>query len=297
MPGLQQYIAFAETARHGGFARAAREAGVTPSTMAKAVARLEQSLGVKLFHRTTRQVRLTPDGERLYLRCQRVLAEVADLQAEATGTQGAPAGVLRVDAPVHYGKHFVMPILAGLLREHPALQLDLRLSDALVDVVREGVDLAVRIGRLRDSTLIARRIDQQHLVLCASAAYLRRSGTPRRVEELQPHQAIVFRLPSSGRDRPWQLRQRGAPVELQPQAAVRINETEALITALRLNLGICQVPDLLIRDELASGQLVELLPSCRPEPMPINLVYASGRLMPARVRVAIAALEALRQRK
>jgi DNA-binding transcriptional LysR family regulator len=297
VPGLQQYIAFAETARHGGFARAAREAGVTPSTMAKAVARLEQSLGVKLFHRTTRQVRLTPDGERLYLRCQRVLAEVADLQAEATGTQGAPGGVLRVDAPVHYGKHFVMPILAGLLREHPALQLDLRLSDALVDVVREGVDLAVRIGRLRDSTLIARRIDQQNLVLCASAAYLRRSGTPRRVEELQPHQAIVFRLPSSGRDRPWQLRQRGVPVELQPQAGVRINETEALITALRLNLGICQVPDLLIRDELASGELVELLPSCRPEAMPINLVYASGRLMPARVRVAIAALEALRRRQ
>jgi DNA-binding transcriptional LysR family regulator len=296
MQGLQQYIAFAETARHGGFARAARVAGVAPSTLAKSVARLESSLGVKLFHRTTRQVRLTPDGERLYQRCMRVLAEVEDLQAEATGTQAAPAGVLRVELPVYYGKRFVMPILADLVRRYPGLRLDLRLSDTFVDIVREGVDLAVRISHLRDSTLIARRIDQQHLVLCASPAYLRAHGTPQRVEELSAHQAIVFRLPTTGRDRPWQLRQRGGQVELQPEPAVRVNETESLVAALRLNLGICQLPDLLIREELARGELVELLPSCRPQPIPINVLYASGRLIPARVRVAIEALEALRRR-
>ena len=296
MQGLQQYVAFTETAKHGGFASAARELGVTPSTLAKAVGRLEVGLGVKLFHRTTRQVNLTPDGERLFNRCQRVLAEVEDLQAEAAGTRAEPAGTLRIDMPVFYGKRFVMPLLAALQDRHRALRLDLRLTDLQVDLVRDGVDLAVRIGHLRDSTLIAQRVDQQQLVLCASPAYLRAHGTPRRIEDLAAHAAVVFRLPSSGRDRPWQFRQRGKSVEVAPAARVRISETEGLLEALKLGMGLCQVPDMLVQDEMARGELCEVLPSLRPEAMPIHLVHPSGRLMPARVRVAIDALEALRQR-
>lgn len=297
MQGLQQFIAFAETAKHGGFAAAAREQGVAPSTLAKAVARLEAALGVKLFHRTTRQVRLTPDGERLYQRCQRVLAEVEDLQAEASGTRASVSGMLRIDLPAFYGKRFVLPLLAGLMQRHPQLQIDVRLSDAYVDLVREGVDLALRIGPLRDSTLVARRVDKQQLVLCASPAYLRARGTPRRIEELSGHDVVVFRLPTSGRDRPWQLRQRGKAVERVPRAQVRIDDGEGLVEALKLGMGLCQLPDMMVQGELERGELVELLPSCRPEPMPIHIVYPSGRLLPERVRVAIEALEALRQRR
>lgn len=296
MQGLQQFIAFAQTARHGGFAAAAREQGVAPSTLAKAVARLEVALGVKLFHRTTRQVTLTPDGERLFQRCQTVLAEVESLQAEAAGTRVAPTGVLRIDLPVFYGKRFVMPLLAQVMRQYPALHLDIRLTDVQVDLVRDGVDLAVRIGQLRDSTLIARRVDQQGLVLCASAAYLSLRGTPRRVEDLSAHDAVVFRLPSTGRDRPWQFRQRGVALEFVPQARVRVNETEGLLEALKLGLGACQVPDLLVRDELARGELVELLPALRPRSMPIHVVYPSSRLLPSRVKVVIEALQELRER-
>ena len=296
MQGLQQFIAFAETAKHGSFAAAAREQGLAPSTLAKAVARLEGGLGVKLFHRTTRQVTLTPDGERLFRRCQRVLAEIDVLQAEASGTRTTPAGVLRVEMPVFYGKRFVMPLLVALLRQHPALRLDARLGDVQADLVRDNVDLAVRIGRLHDSTLVARRVDRQGLCLCASPDYLAARGTPRRIEELTGHAAVVFRLPTTGRDRPWQFRQRGTAVELNPQPYVRVNETEGLLEALKMGLGLCQVPDLLVADELARGELVEILPSCRPEPMPISIVYPSGRLLPARVRVAIEALDALRRR-
>lgn len=297
MQGLQQFIAFVETAKHGGFAAAAREQGVAPSTLAKAVARLEAALGVKLFHRTTRQVRLTPDGERLYQRCQRVLAEVEDLQVEASGTRASVSGMLRIDLPAFYGKRFVLPLLAGLMQRHPQLQIDVRLSDAYVDLVREGVDLALRIGPLRDSTLVARRVDKQQLVLCASPAYLASRGTPRRIEELAGHDVVVFRLPTSGRDRPWQLRQRGKAVERVPRAQVRIDDGEALVEALKLGMGLCQLPDMMVQGELERGELVELLPSCRPEPMPIHIVYPSGRLLPERVRVAIEALEALRQRR
>lgn len=296
MQGLQQFIAFAETAKHGGFAAAAREQGTAPSTLAKAVARLEAALGVKLFHRTTRQVRLTPDGERLFQRCQRVLAEVEDLQAEASGTRAQPTGILRIDLPVFYGKRFVMPLLAGLQQRHPHLQLDVRLTDTQVDLVRDGIDLALRIGRLRDSTLVARRVDRQQLVLCASPAYLAARGTPRRIEDLAGHAAVVFRLPTSGRDRPWQLRQRGAEVELSPRPQVRVNDGEGLLAALKLGMGLCQLPDMLVLDEFTRGELVELLPSCRPEPMPIHIIYPSGRLVPERVRVAIEALDALRHR-
>lgn len=296
MHSLHQYLAFAGTARHGSFAAAARELGVAPSTLAKAVSRLEATLAVKLFHRTTRQVSLTADGERLFHRCERVLAEIDELKADAAGTRAAPQGTLKLDLPVTYGKRFVLPLLAQLQRQHPGLALDIRLSDQTSDLVRDATDLAVRIGTLRDSTLVARRIDQQHLVLCASPAYLAAHGTPRRIEELSTHAAIVFRLPSSGRDRPWQFRQRGQPVELAPRPQVRIGETEGLAEAALLGLGLVQLPDYLVQPDIARGALVELLPSMRPEPMPIHIVHPAGRLVPARVRVAIEALEQLRKR-
>jgi LysR family transcriptional regulator, regulator for bpeEF and oprC len=296
MPGLQQFMAFAETAKHGGFAAAARGQGVTPSTLAKSVARLEEELGVKLFHRTTRQVTLTPDGERLFQRCQRVLSEVEDLQAEASGAHAAPTGILRVDSSIYYGKRFVLPILADMIHRHPAVRLDIRLTDQWTDLVRDGIDLAVRMGQLRDSTLVARRVDQQSLVLCASPVYLESRGTPQRIEDLGGHAAIAFRVPSTGRQRPWQFRQEGTDVELMPQASMVISDTESLVDALKLAVGLCQLPDHLVENELSSGVLVEVLPSFRPEPMPINLVFPSGRLVPARVRVALEALDALRNR-
>lgn len=297
MDSLHQYIAFAAAARHGSFAQAAREQGVAPSTLAKAVARLEAALAVKLFHRTTRQVQLTADGERLFHRCERVLAEIEELHAEAAGTRLAPQGILRVDMPVTYGKRYVLPLLARLQDTCPRLALDVRMSDRNSDLVRDGIDLAVRIGDLVDSTLVARRIDQQDLVLCASPAYLAAHGQPRRLEDLAAHAAIVFRLPSSGRDRTWQFRQRGVPVELSPRARVRIGEAEGLLQAALLGLGLVQVPDYLVNDEIGRGELVELLSSCRPIPMPIHLVRPAGRMVPARVRAALDVLEALKQRR
>ena len=143
---------------------------------------------------------------------------------------------------------------------------------------------------------MARRVDQQGVALCASPAYLAQRGTPRRIEDLADHSAIVFRLSTSGRDRPWQFRQRGTAIDLNPQPHVRVSETEALVDALKLGMGLCQVPDLLVQDELARGELVEVLPSCRPETMPISVVYPTGKMVPARVRVAIDALDALRKR-
>ena len=297
MHGVQQFIAFAQTARRGSFAAAARDLGGSPSTLAKSVARLEASLGVKLFHRTTRQVSLTADGERLFHRCERVLAEIEDLQADAAGTRTAPTGTLRVDLPMYYGRRYVLPLLAALQRDHPALTLEVRLQDGYADLVRDGIDLAVRMGEMRDSTLVARRIDSQRLVMVASPGYLRQHGTPARLEDLSGHQAVAFRLPSSGRSRPWQFRKGRRPIEMLPAHASQLSDTEALGTAARLGMGLCQLPDYVVQDDVASGKLVELLTEFQPEPMPINAVVPSGRLMPPRVRVALAALDRLRERR
>ena len=296
MQGLQQFLAFAQTARRGSFAAAARDLGSSPSTLAKSVARLETTLGVKLFHRTTRQVTLTADGERLFHRCERVLADFEDLQADAAGTRNAPSGNLRVDLPIYYGRRFVMPLLAALQREHPALTLEVRLQDSFSDLVRDGIDLAVRMGELRDSSLVAKRIDSQQLVMVASPSYLQAHGTPRRLEDLAAHRAVAFRMPSSGRSRPWQLRQGRRMIELHPLHSIQVSDTEALGTAAQLGQGLTQLPDYIVKEELARGVLIEVLPDLQPAPMPISAVVPSGRLMPLRVRVLLEALEVLRNR-
>jgi DNA-binding transcriptional LysR family regulator len=257
------------------------------------VSRLEAQLGLRLFHRTTRQVSLTPDGERLFLRCQRVLAELDELQTDASGARAAPSGTLRIDLPIVFGRKLLLPLLAELARRHPALELDVRLSDAYADLVKDGIDLAVRAGTLRDSTLVARRFASQDLVLCAAPSYLAQRGTPRRVDELSGHDAIVFRMPTSGRDRPWQLSVDGRVVSLQPLARLRLNDGEAMVQAACLSMGIVQVPDYMVNDEIEAGALVELLPRHRPPTLPIHAVIPANRMVPPRVRALLDALDAL----
>ncbi|TFZ02322.1 LysR family transcriptional regulator [Ramlibacter henchirensis] len=293
MNSLQQIAAFADTAKHGSFAAAARETGSAPSTLAKAVARLEQRLGVKLFHRTTRQVSLTADGERLFHRCQRLLVEVDELQADAAGVRASPSGTLRIDMPIVLGRRLVMPLLAQLAREHPELALDVRLQDGYVDLVKEGIDVAIRVGELSDSTLVSRRIGSQSMVLVGSPAYLTGRGVPRRLEQLALHDALIFRMPSTGKDRPWRFRRKGEDVELRPESRVRVNDGEGLVHAALLGQGLAQLPDYFVREELARGQLVEVLPGLRPPPIPVSVVYPGARLVPQRVRVFVDALVGL----
>jgi DNA-binding transcriptional LysR family regulator len=168
MHGLQPLLAFAETAKRGNFAAASREIGCTPSTLTKAVSRLEARLGVRLFHRTTRQVTLTDDGSRLFACCQRVLEELDQLEDEASGARHGPAGTLRIDMPVSFGRLVMMPLLGQLMQRHPRLSIDARFSDLYVDLVKEGVDVAIRTGVLRDSSLVAHPFGSQELLLFAA---------------------------------------------------------------------------------------------------------------------------------
>ena len=290
MKNIQQVVAFATVARNNSFATAARELSQTPSTIAKSIARLESQFGVKLFYRTTRQVSLTPDGQQLFEQCQRILEEVESLRTFAAGARGEPTGLLRIETPLTYGKRVVMPVLAKLLERHRGLKIDARFSDKYSDVIREGLDAVVRIGALSDSRLVAKLVGQQHLVVCANAAYLERHGTPRVPYDLERHQCVLFRVPTTGRDRPWQFRVDGVNVEIQPEARLRLGDGEAMIEAAAAGLGLVQVPDYMAAEAIASGRVAEVLAKHRAPPLPINVVYPTTRMLPPRVRVFIDAL-------
>lgn len=279
--------AFAETARRRSFAGAARELGLSASAVTKSVQRLEQQLGLRLFQRTTRRVALTQEGEALYERCKRVLDDLAELALHAAGAAAAPTGVLRVDVPVTYGKKKVLPALAALARRHPGLRIEVRLSDQFVDVIGSGVDAVVRVGKVADTRLVARRIDQQRLGVYGSPAYFARKGRPRRPADLERHDCVLFQMLTSGRHRQWDFQHRGKALALHPAPAHVVNDAEGLVSAACAGMGLVQVPDLVAADAARAGALEEVLVAYRPAAMPISIVFASTRHMPVRLRAFI----------
>ena len=289
MAGLQAYVAFAESARHGSFATAARELGLSASAVAKSVARLEEDLGLRLFHRTTRRVTLTSEGQDLYVRCRRVIDEIDAMRDEAESARGEPSGTLRLDAPTTLGRLLVVPILAQLVRRYPRLALEASFSDRQVDVIEEGLDAVIRIGHLPDSSLVAWPIGHQSLVVCASPAYLAVKGTPATPTELSAHACLAYRLPSTGRARPWQFRAGDRNEERMSESAIVMNDGEALVAAATEGMGLVQAPHYMVAGELRAGKVVEVLERFRPTPLPISLVYPSHRRVPPRVRALIEA--------
>jgi len=292
MISLELLTSFACAARHRSFAGAARELGTSPSAVAKNVARLESQLKFRLFHRTTRRVALTPDGELLQERCRRVLEEVAELEGAVAGKLARPNGTLKLDVPIVYGRRVVLPVLAKLRHRYPDLAVDVRFSDRIADVVGEGLDAVIRVGTLNDSNLVARRIGWQRMWTGASPAYLRRHGTPARPEDLLQHQCLVFRGPTSRKEWPWRFRVGARDVLLRPETRVWFDDGDALVAAALAGMGLVHVPSYMAEQDVARGRLVEVLSSMRPPLMPISIVYPGPRQPPLRLRVLIEALAA-----
>ncbi len=294
MKNLSRFLNFAAVARLGSFSGAARELGLAPSSVAKSVARLEGDLGVQLFHRTTRSVHLTAEGQALYAKCSRLLSEIDALDLRGVSDEAEPTGTICVGAPIGYGARVVVPLLTALQRRYPALEIDLRLSDAQVDLVKDGLDAVIRFGALADSTLVARQFDSQPLVLCASPAYLIAHAKIRSVADVAHHAVVAFRMPTNGRDRALEFIERGKAVTIAPKSPFRISHGEALADAAAQGAGLAQMPEYMARRYLDSGALVELLPQCRPAALPVHVVVPGARARPARVDVLIEALVASR---
>lgn len=267
------------------FTVAATAAGVTPAAVSRSVARLETRLGVRLFVRTTRQIRLTDAGKRYFEQCRLALIQLADAEREATGQQTAPAGVLRISMPTPYAHYRVLPLLADFRERYPGVTIDVHLSNRNIDFADEGFDLAIRGRAPQDSGLIARKLEDAELVVVASPAYLRKASKLETPDDLVNHDCVQFELPSNGRNIPWQFNVDGEMVELMTRGGYGSSgDVLAGVTLARHGAGIFQTYRFIVEEDIADGRLKELLTPYGRCTRPFVLLYPHSRHLSSRVR-------------
>ncbi len=283
---------FVEAVEAGGFSAAAARLNLSRSAVGKSVARLEDRLGVRLFHRTTRSQSLTEDGQAYYEHCLRALEELRAGEAMLDSGRREVAGRLRVSMAVLFGRCCVAPILTALTRAHPKLELDLNFNDRRVDLIEDGFDLAIRNDPLNDSAgLTARRLAHQRMTICAAPDYLSTHGTPQTIDELRDHDGILYSRP--GRTRSWLFPRDGeAPVEIVPKSRLRFDDLAAISDAAAAGYGIAWLPCWLVRPHIRSGALVPLLQDNPSLAFDVHAVWPQTPHLPLRVRLAIDALAA-----
>jgi DNA-binding transcriptional LysR family regulator len=284
---------FAKVAELASFTQAAQHLGLTKARVSTLVQGLEGQLGTRLLHRTTRTVRLTPDGEQFLERCRALLAEADDLAALFHRSPDALRGRLRVDLPTHVARSLLIPRLPAFMAAHPLLEIELSTSDRRVDVVHEGFDCVLRIGTLSDSGLVARRLGSLRMVNCASPAYLREHGTPHTLGDLAQHRLIHYTQTLGTPPAGWEYLDEGQTCFHPMRGSVTVNGTDAYQASCLAGLGLIQVPVLGLESLFSQGLLVEVMPDFVPAPMPVSLLYPNRRNLPQRMQVFMAWLRAV----
>lgn len=267
MDRLNALLAFVRTAELGSFVAAGRVLQLSPSAVGKAVARLEQEVGVRLIQRSTRRMQLTEEGRQFHERCRRILDELDDARSLLAQSREEPRGLLRISAPV-VGHHFLLPALPDFLARHPEVELDLVFTDRSVDLIEDGIDIAIRSGDLPDSGLVSRPLQAFQLGLWASPAYLQRCGVPKKLADLDRHTAARFRHPNTGKLLDWPLADGVERADLRIRTVLACNHIEAVLGAALKGIGIVCLPDFLVRDLVAEGRL---------KPVMADAVCATGR--------------------
>lgn len=266
----------------GSLSAGARRLRSPLATVSRKVAELEQHLGTRLVVRTTRGLSLTDAGRAYVAASRMILRQVEEAEREAAGEHNAPRGALHVTAPVAFGQRHLLPVVLGFLAEQPEITVRLMLADRQISLAEEHIDVALRIGHLEDSALIATRVGHVRRIICASPAYLARRGVPQRPEDLAQHDGISFQGFAVAPE--WRYRRDSAAFAVEPRARMAVNTTEAAIEAALADVGIIRVLSYQVADELRSGRLRELLPDFAPEPLPVNLLYLEAELLPLKVR-------------
>lgn len=285
MNTLEAMQVFTRVAEQASFTRAAESLGLLKATVSQTVQQLETSLGTRLLHRTTRKVQMTLDGQVYYERCKELLADFENAQTMFQRTGEALRGRLRVDLPSRLARAYVIPNLPAFLQAHPQIEFELSTTDRLVDPVQEGFDCVLRVGAPRDPQLIARPLGRLNFLNVASADYLRRRGIPRTLEDLADHDLVHYVTALGNRSDGFEYPEAGGFRNQPMSGPIVVNSTDAYHAACLAGLGIIQAPEISVREDLARGTLVEVLPQFRPEPMPVSLLYAHRRNLPKRVRV------------
>jgi len=285
MDRFESMSAFVAVAKAGGFSAAAREVGVPLATISRRVADLEAELGVRLLHRSTRQVALTEAGTSFFATCQRVLDELKDAEEAVSGEYRTPKGDLAVTAPMGFGRLHLQPVALEFLAAYPEINLRLLLVDRVVDLVEEHIDVALRIAELPDSSLIARPLGHVRMVVTASPKYVERRGTPRHPAELTGHDCIAWA--TLGPLDTWRFRDAGGDRSFPIHTRLSTTSAESAIAAAQSGLGLAQTTCYQAEQGIRGGALAMVFTDFECAATPVSLVYASNRLLPLKVRAFI----------
>lgn len=282
MDQLTSMRIFARVVQTGNFTAVARESGISQSSVSKHLAALEAKLGTRLLNRTSRKFSLTEVGSNYYERCLPILMEVDEAQAAVTSLTGNPMGVLRVSVPVSFGQRHIIPRMPEFLRAFPNIKLDLALMDRHVDLVADGIDVAVRIGALEDSSLIARRLGNSPRLLVASKSYLKKHGRPSHPDELKNHNCLVYSLLSTVNI--WHFEHKGKEFTVQVNGSFQANNSDAVREMALAGCGIMVLPKWMSDPYIQNGRLEAILTEYTPHGFPIQAVYLDKRYVPSKVR-------------
>lgn len=285
MGKFQEMRVFAGVVDAGSFVGAAEALGMSKAAVSRHVSDLEQRLGVRLMQRTTRKLSLTQEGEVFLARCRDILASIEESEAELSTRAASASGLLKVSVPVSFATKHLAPLWSDFLAAHPRLTLDVHLADRVVDLVDEGFDLAVRIARLPDSSLVSRKLAATRLVLCAAPSYLRRRGMPKHPDDLAAHDVIGYSLLSTPGQ--WLLQGPDGPVTVKTKPRLWTNNGDTSVAAAVRGAGIDLQPTFLIADELADGRLVQVLPAWQAVELGIYAVYPSRKFVLPKVRALV----------
>lgn len=285
MESLKGMTAFVSAAELLSYAGAGRVLGVSSSAIAKSVARLENELGVRLFYRTTRSIGLTEEGAIFYERCKHILDDIYDAQAMISSTRSRPKGRLRVSVPQIFGHNLLMPLLPEFLKVYPEIELDIDFEDRVIDIIGEGIDIAVRSGELRDTRLIGHRLGEQHFVVCGSNSYLEKQGTPQDPTDLVKHNCIHFKYPSNGLLAQWSFSAPNTHLSL-PRNLIFIN-TDAGLRAAIDGLGIAHLPVYVAESAIKNKLLQPILTEFMVPLGSLSLIWPSNRHLSPKVRAFV----------
>jgi DNA-binding transcriptional LysR family regulator len=281
---LTSMAVFVRAADLGSFAAAATVLGLSPPMVAKHVVSLEDRLGARLLNRTTRKQVLTELGRAYHERCKLILAEADAAEALAQDMRAVPRGRLRVNAPVTFGSHSLVPVVTRYLRAYPQVEVDLSLSDRLVDLVEDGYEAIIRLGPVADTSLVARPLAPYRLVACASPAYLAERGTPAVPADLAAHECLGFAYWSGPLRRHWRFSRGGHEWDAPVTGRLQVNDWKALLRAALDGFGIALGPEVALAEELRGGRLVRILPGYEGPSRPMHLLYAADRRMTPKLR-------------
>jgi DNA-binding transcriptional LysR family regulator len=279
---MQAFVAVADLQ---GFAPAARKLGLSPSGVTRLIAALEQRLGARLLQRTTRSVTLTDIGTRYLERARRILADVEEAEGSAQDERTRPSGRLVVSAPVGFGRLHVSPVMSAYLKRYPEVSAELRLADRMVNLVEDGIDLAVRIGHLADSSLVARHVGEMRRIVVASSGYLKQRGAPNAPEAVASHETIQFGAMTASPD--WRFVEDGREIRVACTPRFTTNSADAAIQYAEQGGGLTRVLAYQAADAIKGGRLRVVLAQFEQPPLPIHIVYPTSRLLSAKVRTFI----------